>query len=206
MMPFLCAYCGGIVREDRCRSCGAQSRNLPGIRFSNADFEAMSEQCPVKVVFNADLPSTEDKDFFPVSRPTSLLTESGLAHFTRRAWSHYCRLKRGCDDRMKSMPLTLVVSSDTLGNLRRGMREHDLRALAEGLIEGSQVMVCDQMARHDFINGSWVNHSAKIPTHPLYENAEFEDSLILSPDCKTPLIAIRHTRCVIMDLLTCTDS
>lgn len=166
----------------------------------------MSARCPIKVVFDPDLPITVDEDYFPVAIPTSMLTSAGLAFLNRRAWGRYCLSSKGRDARMKILPLVAVMSSDIFEFLKRGMQDRELHDLGEGLVEGYQVMICDQMSRHDFINGLWVQRSAKDPSNPNYENAQFEDSLILSPDGKTPLIAIRHHRMMCFDLVCCTES
>jgi hypothetical protein len=166
----------------------------------------MSARCPFKVVLTPDLPYTEDQDHFPAARTTSLLTEKVLLHLSRRAWGRHCHSKKGREERLKMMNLLLVVSPETKDALVRGMGEPERRALVEGLIAGHQVILCDRMARNDFINGAWCDRSTLPLEDPTYENAEFEDSLILSPDGKTPLVAIRHNRCVIMDLVCCTES
>src|SRR5687767_11733206 len=166
----------------------------------------MSARSPIKVVFDPDLPCTEDRDYFPVARPTSALTGAGVAFLAHRAWSWYRRTPKGHQDRMKSLNLLLVISSDTFETLKRRMQGPELGEMADGIIKGCQVILCDHMPRHDFINGEWVSRSAKVPADPVYENAQFEDSLILSPDGKTPLIAVRHCCMMAMEFVTCTDS
>lgn len=206
MSPHLCSYCGGIVRADRCASCGAPSRRLPGIQFSDVDFSSLSAQCPIKVVFNPDLPYTTDKEHFPVARATSILTRAGLRYLHRKAIGRCCLSKWGRRDIMKMHQMILVMSQDTMLQLQNQLQEHEHHQWAEGVVAGYQMVLCDKMARHDFVAGQWISRSFDMSDDSMYEIAEFEDSLILSPDGKTPLVAIRHARCVLMELLTCTES
>lgn len=167
----------------------------------------MSARCPIKVVFNPDLPYTRNEDYFPVSRATSPLTMTGLQVLHRDAWGRYCLSSKGRTDRMQCVPLMLAISLWTKDLLVNRMEEHErLLFFAEGTIAGYQVMLSERLARHDFVNGIWCSRMAEGQDDPLYENAEFEDSLILSPDGKTPLVAIRHHRCPILGLIACYES